>query len=44
MIPNTLEDEDIEVVSEEKVINKDFEKSDTEIETINRKIKNSSRI
>ena len=33
IIPNILIEEDIDVVIEEIVINKDFEKSDTEIET-----------
>ena len=33
IIPNILNEEDIDVVIEEIVINKDFEKSDTEIET-----------
>ena len=33
IISNTLKEEDIDVVIEEIVINKDFEKSDTEIET-----------
>ena len=33
IIPNNLNEEDIEVVIEEIDINKDFEKSDTEIET-----------
>ena len=33
IIPNILNDEDIDLVIEEIVINKDFEKSDTEIET-----------
>ena len=33
IIPNILNDEDIEVVIEEIVINKDFEKSDTAVET-----------
>ena len=33
IIPNILNEEDIDVVIEETVNNKDFEKSDTEIET-----------
>ena len=33
MIPNILNEEDIDVVFEEIVNNEDFEKSDTEIET-----------
>ena len=33
MIPNNLNEEDIDIASEEIVNNKDFEKSDTEIET-----------
>ena len=33
MIPNILNEEDIDVVIEEIVNNKDFEKSNTEIET-----------
>ena len=33
IIPNTLNEEDIDVVIEELVYNKDFEKSNTEIET-----------
>ena len=32
IIPNILNEEDLDVVIEEKVNNKDFEKSDTEIE------------
>ena len=35
IIPNFLNEEDIDIVIEETVNNKDFEKSDTEIETIN---------
>ena len=33
IIPNILNEEDIDIVIEEIVNNKDFEKSDTEIET-----------
>ena len=33
IIPNILNDEDIDIVIEEIVKNKDFQKSDTEIET-----------
>ena len=33
IIPNILYEEDIDIVIDEKVIDKDFEKSDTEIET-----------
>ena len=33
IIPNILNEEDIDIVIEEVIINKDFEKSDTEIET-----------
>ena len=33
LIPNILNEEDIDIVLEEIVNNKDFEKSDTEIET-----------
>ena len=36
IIPNILNEEDIDVVIEEIVNNKDFEKSDTEIEHMNR--------
>ena len=43
IIPNILSEEDIDIVIEEIVNNKDFEKSDTEIQTYER-IKTSTRI
>ena len=33
LIPNILNEEDIDVINDDVVINKDFEKSDTEIKT-----------